>query len=214
MRGFHSFQNLEQPPAFSTVALGGERSFAFEIDVINQCVATPRGGADALELALDIFAISRLREHFRQRIPQTRDEELRLEIDGIGEESAKLFHLGRILCGRKFGPGIPRACSLFFAEEKAGKFRAARGSESDQFRKTFLERPARAFGIPDEMPYAERSEIFSSVPRSESGDGPSAFVLPDTFADSLRFRLRDLERGADLCCAEKKDDRESSNGTP
>ncbi len=92
-RTVHVFQNLEQTPAHAAISFRRQSAFPFEIDVIDQGVAAVRARRHALELASHIFGIVSLDEHFRERILQTPDKELRLEIDRIGEETAKLFHL-------------------------------------------------------------------------------------------------------------------------
>src|SRR5438128_3029052 len=91
------------------IAFGWERAFTFEIYVVNQRVTALSARGDAIELLVHVFAISRLCHHFGESILQTRDEELRLEIDGIDEEPAQLFHLRRIECLLKLGTGIPWA---------------------------------------------------------------------------------------------------------
>jgi hypothetical protein len=187
MRIFHSFEHLKQAPAFSVVAFGGKGPFSFEIDVIHERVTTLRGGGNALELPLHIFAISGVREHFWKRILQTRDKELRLEIDGVDEEMAQLIHWRRIMRPEKFGAGIPGA--FFIVAQNLGQLGAASRDKRDQLGKTFLERAARIFWIPDEVPDAERGKIFSRIPGGEAGDGAAAFVLPNALADSFRVRL-------------------------
>jgi hypothetical protein len=88
----HIFQDLQQSPTLAAIAFGGEGPFAFEINVINQGVAALCGRCDALELSVQIFAITGLGEHFGQGLLQARDEELCLEINRIDKKLAQLFH--------------------------------------------------------------------------------------------------------------------------
>lgn len=71
------------------------------------------------------------------------------------------------------------------SEQELRKFCSVRGNEADEFRKALVEGPAFAYRVPDEMSDSKRSEFFTCVPGSQSGDRAVAFVLPDTFADSI-----------------------------
>jgi hypothetical protein len=44
------------------------------------------------------------------------------------------------------------------------------------------------------MTNAERSEVFALIPRSETGDGSIAFVLPDLFPNPKSIVLRERDR--------------------
>ena len=88
----HIFQDLQETPALAPITFRGESPFAFKINIINQSVTALCGRCDALELLLQIFAISGLGQHFGQSLPQTRNQELRLEINRIHEKLAQLFH--------------------------------------------------------------------------------------------------------------------------
>src|SRR6266853_6466249 len=124
------------------IAFGWERAFTFEIYVVNQRVTALSARGDAIELLVHVFAISRLCHHFGQSILQTRDEKLRLEIDGIDEELAQLFHFRRIDCLLKLGTGIPWAEGVVPGEKKLGQFRAVGRNKANKLRKTFIERAA------------------------------------------------------------------------
>jgi hypothetical protein len=114
----HIFQDLEQPPAFAMITFGWERAFSFEIYVVNQCVTALSVRGDAIELSLHVFTIRCLCHHFGQSILQTRDEKLGLEIDGIDQELAQLFHFRRFECLLKLDPGIPWAEGVVPGEKK------------------------------------------------------------------------------------------------
>ena len=114
----HIFQDLEQSPAFAVITFGWERAFPFKINIVNQRVIALRARGDAIELPLHVFAISCLCHHFGQSILQARDEKLRLEIDGIDEELAQLFHFRRIDRLLKLGTGIPWAEGVVPGEKK------------------------------------------------------------------------------------------------
>ena len=68
------------------------------------------------------------------------------------------------------------------------------GGETNESWKAFLERSTLAFWIPDEMTNAERSEVFTLIPRGETSDASIAFVLPDLFPDPASITLRKSDR--------------------
>src|ERR1700693_435489 len=65
----HGFEDLQQAPSLTLITLRVEDAFAFKVYIIDKCVAPLRSSRQALELLLNVGAISRRRfgEHFRQR---------------------------------------------------------------------------------------------------------------------------------------------------
>jgi len=100
------------------ITFGWERAFSFEIYVVNQCVTALSVRGDAIELSLHVFTIRCLCHHFGQSLLQTGDEKLGLEVDGIDQELAQLFHFRRIDCLLKLDPGIPGAESVVPSQKK------------------------------------------------------------------------------------------------
>ena len=82
-------------------------------------------------------------------------------------------------------------------EKKLRKLGTARRNEADQFGKAFLERSALTSRIPDKMPNAERGEIFTCIPRCQTGYGATAFVFPNASANPVGFGGGDRDCGAD-----------------
>src|ERR1041385_4335573 len=188
--GFHSFKDLQQAPTLPGVTLRGKNTFAFEVHIIDERIATVRGARDAIEAFLDLGVIGRaaFREHFRKRALQPVNEELSLQVDSSGEEGAQFFHwlaLGRRVefCARTPGAAV-------FRGHNRRQLGASARSEIDEFWKAFVERPADALWIPDKVTNPERGKIFSRVPGSEPRYRAAAFVLPDLVTDPAGFGRR------------------------
>ena len=126
---------------------------------------------------------------------QALDEKLRLEIDGLREELAQFLHPHRLARLIEFGARIPRAIFLW-ARRTSGSLAPRPDDKIDEFRKTFLERAADAFRVPDEVTDAERGEVLACIPRGQAGQGPVALVLPDFLADAPRLGGREIDRAA------------------
>jgi len=72
----------------------------------------------------------------------------------------------------------------------------------EKFWKTFFEWAVHAFRIPNEMSDSKRGEILPGIPSRQSGDAAVALILPDLFADSKRFGIRNVNRlGGGSGCA-------------
>ena len=82
-------------------------------------------------------------------------------------------------------------------DEKLRKPGTARRNEADEFREAFLERSALTSRIPDKMPNAERREIFTGIPRGQTGYGATTLVYPNPSANPVGFGGGDRDCGAD-----------------
>ena len=69
------------------------------------------------------------------------------------------------------------------------------GNEANELRKTFIERAALTFWVPDEVADAEGSEVFAHVPGGQPGDCATAFILPNPFTDSLGIGRGNIDGG-------------------
>ena len=126
-----------------------------------------------------------LLEHFRQRIFQPRDHELRLQINRVGEKAPQLCHWLVFWAARNSARVFHGQDNSLGARSRVGQFGAVSRNEADQFGKTFVKWTAHSFWIPDEVTDSKRSEVFAFVPGSESGNCAVAFVLPDPAPNPL-----------------------------
>ena len=158
----HSFEDLQQTPTLSRISLGRKNTFSFEVHVINQRVTSARRVRHAIELLPHLRSLGRGRfgEHCRKRLVQTFDEKLSLKINSVGKKLAQLFHLGRVLGTLELRPRIPwtrdvTSCSRAQMLNPNRQRNLLVVSVCDEFRKTLVERTARALWVPDEVTDAE-----------------------------------------------------------
>ena len=80
-------------------------------------------------------------------------------------------------------------------KKKLRQLCAVSGNKANKFWETLVEGTSLPFRVPDEMTDAERSEIFTGIPRGEARKGSPTLVLPNAFADSLGVGRRNIDRG-------------------
>jgi hypothetical protein len=188
----HPFQDLKQAPTLAAITLRMQHAFALEIDLIDQRVTALGSAGHALELLLHILAFRRRRfiEHFGQGVSEAFDQEFRLKIDGVGQKLAQFLHFGRLLTAKKLTARIPWTWKFARTEKYFRQLGAATGNETDQLGKTFLKWATLTLRVPNEVTDSQRSEVFSFVPRGQTGHGAVAFILPDFLADPKGFGVR------------------------
>ena len=198
----HFQQDVAHSPSLAIVTFAGLDAFAFEIDVVDQCVDALRAFRDGVKGGAKAgfpAGVGGGGNHFGQRLFEALDDEAGLDIDGVGEKVAQFDHARGIFCGMEIRVAVPRAAAL--SGEPGGHLNAVGLHVGDQFGKALV-KVGRATGhVPDKMSDAERGKIFTLVPTGQAGDGAGAFVLPDLVADlaplvGAEFDAASRRRGA------------------
>src|SRR5215217_7273910 len=88
-----------------------QNAFSFEVDVIDERVASLWCFRQAFKLFLHVNSVGRRRfgQHLRQRSVQSGNKKFRLQTDGVGEEAPQLVNLTCILRLYKLGARVPGA---------------------------------------------------------------------------------------------------------
>jgi len=100
------------------ITFGWERAFSFEIYVVNQWRNSLERSKRRDRIVAARFHDQMPAPSFGQSLLQTGDEKLGLEVDGIDEELAQLFHFRRIDRLLKFDSGVPGAESVVPSQKK------------------------------------------------------------------------------------------------
>jgi hypothetical protein len=160
----HRFQNLEQAPSLAFIPLALKGSFAFKVYIVDQCERAQRLGGNAIKISPNFLSCCWLRglKHFRQCSFQSARCESRLQGHCTGQERSQFPHPRAGLLGQKPASIRPRA--RFGILQPIRNLDPVGYKKPQERRKTLLERSLSSRWIPDKMPNAEGSKLFTDIP--------------------------------------------------